>query len=142
MKKIIIASIISIIFGFIGSQISLVQAASADQSGLLGRLSLPEELRPKNSPTVNIIAGKDTNAEVSYGNFILQLIAGSLLYLAAPTAIFFIVWGGSSYISSRGKQEAMDKAKKTITFAIIGLLFIIFSYIIVQAIVGFVLQSG
>ena len=102
------------------------------------RLGLPEDLRPTNAPTITIANGN----EASYGNFILQLIAGSLLYLAGPLAILFIVWGGSTYISSHGKQEVMEKAKKTITYAIIGLLAVVFSYIIIQAVIRFALQAS
>ncbi len=130
MKKIIILSTIGIILSL---NLGMVQA----------RLGLPEDLRPTHSPTINITTGRSLpGGEVGYGNFILQLIAGSLLYLAGPVAILFIVIGGTSYVISHGKQESMEKAKKTITWAIIGLVVIIFSYSIIQAVIGFVLQAG
>lgn len=106
------------------------------------RLGLPEELRPDNAPTIKIENKDKPGNEADYGNFILQLLAGSLLYLAGPLAILFIAFGGSSYITAHGKQEQMEKAKKTIMYAIIGLLVVVFSYIIIQAVIGFAIKAG
>lgn len=99
------------------------------------RLGLPEDLRPEHAPSTPGIIGSN---EADYGNFILHLLAGSLLYLTGPIAIFFIAFGGLRYIISHGKQEEMEKAKKTITYAIVGLLVVIFSYVIIQTVISFV----
>lgn len=131
MKKFIISSAIGIILSL---NLGIVQA----------RLELPEELRPTHSPTISISNRDDPGGEVRYGRFILQLIAGSLLYFAGPVAILFIAIGGTSYIIAHGKQESMEKAKKTITWAIIGLTVIIFSYAIIRAVISNILavKSG
>ncbi len=68
-------------------------------------------------------------------NYILQLIAGSLIYLAGPTAVLILASGGLRYVTSRGNQPQMDAAKKTITYAIIGLIVIILSLAIVANVI-------
>jgi hypothetical protein len=49
----------------------------------------------------------------------------SLMSLAGISAILFIVFGGYYYMSSSGNPERLDKAKKTLRNAFIGLVMII-----------------
>jgi hypothetical protein len=69
-------------------------------------------------------------------NVILQLIAGSLIYAAGPAAVLMIAIGGFRYVVSHGDTTQMEGAKKTIMWAIIGLLVIIVSYAIVTNIIN------
>ena len=73
-----------------------------------------------------------------YINYILQAISGALIYVAGPIAVLIIVWGGGSYVTSGGDETAIGNAKKTIVYAIIGLVVIILSYALIHAIVGIV----
>lgn len=57
-------------------------------------------------------------------------IIGAFMAFAGLVALIFIIWGGIKYTSSKGDPQAIDSAKKTITWAIVGLVFIIFSYVI------------
>ncbi len=69
------------------------------------------------------------------GNVILQLIAGSLIYVTGPVAVLMIAIGGFRYVISHGETTQMEAAKKTILWAIIGLLVIIVSYSIVRNVI-------
>lgn len=62
-------------------------------------------------------------------------IADKALILAAVLAVFFITLGGIKLITSGGNPLRVDSAKKTFTFAIIGLLIILFSFVMLRAIV-------
>lgn len=75
-------------------------------------------------------------------NIILQLIAGSLIYAAGPAAVLMIAIGGFRYVASHGDQTQMEGAKKTIMWAIVGLLVIIVSYAIVTNIINIVATTG
>ncbi len=50
-------------------------------------------------------------------------------------AIIAIVWGGVQYIIAAGEESKIEKAKKTITYAIIGLIFVGLAAVIVNFIV-------
>ncbi len=95
------------------------------------------DLHPEYAPVVVIKGG--TSAD--YGNYFLQLIAGGLLYLAGPVAIIVIAVAGLRYVTSHGNQEAIDGAKKTLQWAIIGLIIIILSYAAVRVVITTVLQT-
>ncbi|HRN96041.1 MAG TPA: hypothetical protein PLD54_01175 [Candidatus Levybacteria bacterium] len=57
-----------------------------------------------------------------------------LLIVAILGALFFLIWGGISWITSGGDREKLDKARKTIIFAIIGLIVVLLSFIILQTV--------
>lgn len=55
-----------------------------------------------------------------------------LLSFAGVVALFLVIIGGFKFMTSGGDQKAVDGAKKTITWAIIGLVFILLSFTIVN----------
>lgn len=67
-------------------------------------------------------------------NFIEDLISNLLLPIAGLVAVFFIIIGGFRYITSAGNDEAAEAGKKTLTNAVIGLVIVIFSYVIVSVV--------
>lgn len=104
------------------------------QGGGTGGVQIPPGLRPEGVTHIPIAAGPQGEAVIV--NVILQLIAGSLIYLAGPLAILIIAFGGVQYITAHGDQNQLEGAKKTITWAIIGLCVIIVSYAIVWNIIN------
>jgi len=66
--------------------------------------------------------------------FQLQDIFGNLvsaaLALAGIVLFVMLLSGGLKFITSGGDPKAVDGAKKTITYAVGGLLLILFSYLI------------
>lgn len=60
---------------------------------------------------------------------------------AATVAIIYIIIGGIEYITSAGNQEKAQKAKGTLTWAVIGFILIIASYAIVTYFVKFIQGS-
>ena len=58
----------------------------------------------------------------------------SAVYLASAVAVIFLIIGGIRFITSGGDQIKAGQAKKTITFAIIGLAIIIFSFVIIKVV--------
>ena len=74
-----------------------------------------------------LVGGQDFN---DFGDLLTRAI-GWMLYFAAGIAVLFLLVGGFQYISARGNEEATEKAKKTITGAVIGIIIIIMAYAIV-----------
>lgn len=95
--------------------------------------------RPSNEPFALDKEIKDQGASGAT-IVVLQIIAGALLYFAAPIGIIMIAWSGGSMVIFGAEQEKLDAAKKHLTWSIVGLVVIILSYslvkVIITAIVG------
>jgi hypothetical protein len=72
---------------------------------------------------------------------ILRAIA-IILQFTGGIAVLFILIGGFQYIIARGNDEAMEKAKKTLTGAVIGFILSLLAYTIVQGIRNLIVGSG
>lgn len=68
-------------------------------------------------------------------NLIGKRIIPGLLGVIGTVAVAAIIWGGFTYVVSRGNEKTMEAAKATITYAIIGLLLAIISWIIINTVV-------
>jgi hypothetical protein len=62
---------------------------------------------------------------------LFQNILNAALGLAGIVALVFIIYGGIKFITSGGDQKKVAAARNTLTFAIIGLLLVFFSFGIV-----------
>ncbi len=58
---------------------------------------------------------------------ILTNIATILFIFAGAVAVAFIILGGYRYVTSQGNQDLVEKAKKTILYAVIGLILVFVS---------------
>jgi len=56
------------------------------------------------------------------------------LALSGVVALFFIIFSGFKYITSGGDPKQLEGARHTLTYAIIGLLVIFFSFFIINLI--------
>lgn len=65
---------------------------------------------------------------------IIKLVINAALVFSGVIALVLIIYSGIKYIMSRGDQTKIDEAKKTLTYAIIGLIVIFLSFFIVQLI--------
>ena len=70
----------------------------------------------------------------------IPVFLGNIINIAAVLAgvatIFFIVWGGIRFITSSGDPVKVEGAKKTITYAAIGFVIIVLSFIIIKVFSG------
>lgn len=53
-----------------------------------------------------------------------------LLFLGFIFAIIYLLWGGISWTMSGGSKESLEKAKKKVTYAILGLILVLLSFFI------------
>lgn len=65
---------------------------------------------------------------------VFNYIVGWALGLAGLAAVFFIIFSGFKFLTSSGDPKQVEGARKTMTYAIIGLVIIIFAYSIIQII--------
>ena len=66
---------------------------------------------------------------------------GIITFISAAAAVLFLIKGGYGYITSTGKPEALEEAKKTIKNAVIGLVIVLAAGTIVSLFKG-ALNSG
>jgi len=83
------------------------------------------------APTVLAASGDITQVE-NFIRSIIKIVAG----LAGLIATGFFVVGGFSYITSSGNPEHLDRAKRTITWAAIGLAITIAAFVISNIVTG------
>jgi len=76
---------------------------------------------PSNDPTVLV-------------NGTIAQIINWLLGFAFSLAVLFVIIGGFWYIISAGNEESAEKARGTIINALIGVVLIILSYVIINAV--------
>lgn len=81
------------------------------------------------SPWTNCLEGGV--AKLSCLTYALQNIVNFAVGFAGALAVILIIYAGVKFIISGGDKEKVEQAKKTLTFAIYGLLFIIFSFFII-----------
>lgn len=86
----------------------------------------------KDDPTSGIQTGIGC-IKTSVSDFV-KSIFGIVLSLAGGVALLLIIYSGYRMVVSAGNPEALQGARETITAAIIGLLFIIFAFVILQII--------
>ncbi len=78
-------------------------------------------------------AGQNTQA---YRNIIITIITAVLNFLAL-IAVVVIVIAGIQLIISQGNEDAMGKAKKTIYYALLGLVIVLFARVIVGLVTNY-----
>jgi flagellar basal body-associated protein FliL len=146
MKKIPFIIVLLVIVMSMTAPLTVLAADTTGQTAETGgrriaQVTLEEDLRPPNATNFQLDTSS-TQSRAAIGNIVLQLIAGSLIYAAGPFAVLMIAIGGFRYVISHGDQTQMDGAKKTITWAIIGLIVIILSYAIVTNIIKIASSTG
>lgn len=71
------------------------------------------------------------------GATLVPNIINILLFIIFITSLIMLIIGGITWIISRGEKEAMAKAKGTVTYALIGLVLALSSWLILNTIGGF-----
>jgi lysylphosphatidylglycerol synthetase-like protein (DUF2156 family) len=63
---------------------------------------------------------------------ILGLVIDWVLLLVGGVTVLFIIYSGIQYVTSAGNKERAESAKKTLTYAVIGLVIIVLADVIVR----------
>ena len=66
---------------------------------------------------------------------VLGIINWILLFLGL-VATAFLIYGGFMYITSSGNEQNVDKAKKIIMYAVVGIVIILLAFALVNTILG------
>src|SRR3989338_9512924 len=87
-------------------------------------------LNPTDNPEA--VSGA-TGGETTLRGLILTIVNYFLGFLGL-LAVIMVIYGGVTYVSSAGNDEAVGKAKKIILYAIVGIIIILLSFVVVNAV--------
>ena len=79
----------------------------------------------------------DAPAQLSDLEVVFSNIIGAILGLAGIALFGLLVVGGFKYITAGGDPKAIDGAKKTLTYAILGIVFVASAFLVLQFIQEF-----
>ncbi|MCL4386849.1 pilin [Patescibacteria group bacterium] len=75
---------------------------------------------------------KDGVATLTCIPVLFNNVVNGALVLSAFLALFLVVWGGLKYINSRGDPKKAESARKTLSYAFLGIVLVFFSFLIVN----------
>ena len=84
---------------------------------------------------------EDTGGATSLKDLVLTVIDYFLGFLGL-LAVVMVIYGGVTYVSSAGNDEAVGKAKKIIMYALVGIVVILLSFVVVNAITDSAVNTG
>lgn len=95
-------------------------------------------------------AGKDTGTGCEASDYVplnsigKLIVDGAGILLPAGMLVFFVMLmiGGVKFLMAGGDAKALDSAKSTITFSLIGIVFLVSAWIILNIIGNFILLGG
>lgn len=91
-----------------------------------------------NSIIKTITGGSSVEAGTKEIKTSLAKLADIMAGVASTIALIFVLIGAFNYITSAGDEGKVTKAKGTITWALIGLILILSSYIIINSFINIV----
>ena len=80
---------------------------------------------------------KDGVATIACIPIVIQNIVNALVIIAGVVAVFMIIFAGYKFVMSEGDPEKIADARKTLTYAIAGLIFIFMSFFFLNLIAKF-----
>lgn len=78
---------------------------------------------------------ESTGGEGSFRQLILTFLNFFLGFLGL-LAVIMVIYGGILYVSAAGNQDSIDKGKKIILYAIVGIVIILLSFALVNTVLG------
>lgn len=110
-----------IVFGLMAVGLTLFQFVPAfAQSGLIAPGDQPERL------TGAVGQGGLRELILTFLNFFLGFLG--------LIAVIMVIYGGILYVTAAGEQEKVDKGKKIIMYAVIGIVIILLSWALVSTV--------
>lgn len=95
---------------------------------ILAVLLLGLLLVPVSQVSALVATNVNTNFAATSFMSVVVNIANFIIAFITILGIIFIVWGAIQYVTAAGDEGAMEKAKTTITYALIGLFIAAMAY--------------
>jgi hypothetical protein len=69
-------------------------------------------------------------------NGVFAIVANTLIFLVGAVAVIYLIIGGLRYVISNGDSKAVESAKNTILYAIVGIVVAVISFALVQFVIS------
>ncbi len=79
--------------------------------------------------------GDETGDATSLRGLVLRMVNYFLTFLGV-LAVIMIIYGGVTYVTAAGKDEAVGNAKKIIMYALVGIIIVLLSFALVNTVLG------
>lgn len=103
--------------------VSFAPAALAQTTGLIKSTDNPSNI------------SQATGGASSARQLVLTIV-NYFLYFLGLIATLMVIYGGIMYVTAAGDSEAVDKGKKVIMYALIGIVIILLSFALVNSVLG------
>ncbi|MEK6847172.1 MAG: pilin [Nanoarchaeota archaeon] len=80
---------------------------------------------------------KDGVATLDCIPVVVQNVINALVVIAGIVAVAMIIYAGYKFVMSEGDSEKISSARKTLIYAIVGLIFIFLSFVFLNVIAKF-----
>ena len=92
--------------------------------------------------TPGITDGIGTKRDWSALNALAMNVYRVLLAVFSSVAVLMIIWGGVTYITSNGSPDKTERAKKIITYAIIGIVVVTSTWLLIKLTASLIGATG
>lgn len=90
----------------------------------------------------NSAQGTDQQSDLFGNSGIFKTITNTLLFVLGAISVIMIIVGGLRYVVSGGDSSAVNAAKNTILYAIVGVIVAILAYAIINFVIGSFTNGG
>jgi len=138
MRRILIIAVV-VLFSFLSvhqaeAAVTIKEAAK----GVDDSLFKVENSEFGNLPTLGV--EDDSNPVLLIEYTLVDFVINPIFFVAAGVAMFMILWAAKSLLIGTLMEEELAKAKKTLIWALVGLVLITFSYTIVRNLTSTVIK--
>ena len=84
----------------------------------------------------NSAQGTDQQSDLFGSSGVFKTITNTLLFILGAISVIMIIVGGLRYVVSGGDSSAVNAAKNTILYAIVGVIVAILAYAIINFVIG------
>lgn len=91
-------------------------------------------INPSGTPTVFSPPEGAQNIANAAAQDLISAAVSFILFLVIILTLFFVIWGGYDWIIAQGEKQQIQNARNKLTFAVIGLVVVLSSFLIVGTI--------
>jgi hypothetical protein len=124
-------------FGFGAFSIAVTAVTSGSASAATANCTGGPDAADPLSAGASCAQANGTSSNLFAQGGVFQVVANTLIFLVGAVAVIFLIIGGLRYVVSNGDSKAVEGAKNTILYAIIGIVVAVISF----ALVSFVITS-
>ncbi|TAK89086.1 hypothetical protein EPO04_03225 [Patescibacteria group bacterium] len=140
MKRLILTGIITLVLAVVAvvampQVLHMDTAQAATPSDLLTKPAC-EDIKKAGGDVAGCTKAGDLQNQEDGTPAYLTTLTNAFIYIGGLVSVVFLVIGGIGYITSTGDRGRVESAKKTITYAVAGLVVVALARVIIGFVIG------